>query len=115
MADLATLRTNGFPAIETYDPFVPEFSRLPNGKFELVSCFETLEHLPDPISGIAALAGLVAEPGIVVFSTLVQPADLATQKNELVVHRPAERPCFLICQVVPSGRVEPPRLPNPIV
>jgi SAM-dependent methyltransferase len=74
------LRTNGFPAIETYDPFAPEFSRLPNGKFELVSCFETLEHLPDPIGGIAALAGLVAEPGIVVFSTLVQPADLATQK-----------------------------------
>lgn len=74
------LRSNGFPAVETYDPFTPEFSRLPKGRFELVSCFETIEHLPDPISGIAALAGLVAEPGIVVFSTLVQPADLATQK-----------------------------------
>jgi SAM-dependent methyltransferase len=74
------LRNNGFRVTETYDPFIPEFSRLPSGKFDLVSCFETLEHLPDPMSGIAALVELVAEPGIVVFSTLVQPADLATQK-----------------------------------
>jgi 2-polyprenyl-6-hydroxyphenyl methylase/3-demethylubiquinone-9 3-methyltransferase len=74
------LRRGGFLAAETYDPFTPEFSRLPGGRFDIVSCFETLEHLPDPAAGIAALASLVAEPGIVIFSTLVQPADLPTQR-----------------------------------
>jgi 2-polyprenyl-6-hydroxyphenyl methylase/3-demethylubiquinone-9 3-methyltransferase len=74
------LRRGGFLAAETYDPFTPEFSRQPSGRFEIVSCFETLEHLPDPMGGIAALASFVAEPGIVVFSTLVQPADLASQR-----------------------------------
>jgi SAM-dependent methyltransferase len=71
------LRKIGFLAAETYDPFTPEFSRLPEGPFDIVGCFETLEHLPDPRSGIAALAALVADPGIVLFSTLVQPADWA--------------------------------------
>lgn len=76
-----SLRRSGFVAAETYDPFTAEFSRLPSGKFEIVSCFETLEHLPDPTGGIAALASFVAEPGIVVFSTLVQPADVTTQRT----------------------------------
>jgi SAM-dependent methyltransferase len=75
-----SLRNNGFLATQTYDPFAPEFSRPPTGKFEIVSCFETIEHLPDPAAGIAALASFVAEPGIVLFSTLVQPADFATQR-----------------------------------
>jgi SAM-dependent methyltransferase len=74
------LRGNGFLATETYDPFTPEFARLPDGKFELVTCFETLEHLPDPKRGAAAIASRLAEPGLVLFSTLVQPADFDKQK-----------------------------------
>lgn len=75
-----SLRGYGFPAVETYDPFTPEFSRPPSGRFEVVCCFETLEHLPNPADDIAALAGLVAEPGIVMFSTLAQPEDMATRR-----------------------------------
>lgn len=74
------LRGSGFLAAETYDPFTPEFARAPDGAFEVVTCFETLEHLPDPKRGTAAIASQVAEPGIVVFSTLVQPADFDRQK-----------------------------------
>lgn len=68
----ATLRANGFAAT-TFDPMVPEHARRPDGKFELVTCFETLEHLPDPAAGIARIVEHAADPGLIFFSTLVQP------------------------------------------
>jgi hypothetical protein len=46
------LRANGFPMAITYDPMVPNFNRRPNDKFELVTCFETIEHLPDPYQAL---------------------------------------------------------------
>jgi hypothetical protein len=69
------LRANGFREAVTYDPMVPAYAHCPEGKFDLVTCFETLEHLPDPGAGIAQIVQCVAEPGAVFFSTLTQPAD----------------------------------------
>ena len=71
----ALLRADGFPVAVTYDPMVPAHARRPEGKFELVTCFETLEHLPDPLGGVAQLVDCVAEPGLVQISTYAQPAD----------------------------------------
>lgn len=71
----AALRASGFSEAVTHDPMVPEHAGRPEGKFDLVTCFETLEHLPDPLAGIAAIADCVAEPGAVFYSTLTQPAD----------------------------------------
>lgn len=71
----ATLAQNGFQTAATYDPFNPEFAKLPGGRFNIVSCFETLEHVPDPRRQVAAIARCVGEEGIVIFSTLVQPPD----------------------------------------
>jgi SAM-dependent methyltransferase len=71
----SALRGIGFSEAVTYDPMVPEHASRPNGKFDLVTCFETLEHLPDPLAGIARIAECVAEPGAVFYSTLTQPAD----------------------------------------
>ena len=51
----------------------------PEGKFDIITCFETLEHLPDPIDGLARMIECVAEPGIIFYSTLVQPADFDNQ------------------------------------
>jgi 2-polyprenyl-6-hydroxyphenyl methylase/3-demethylubiquinone-9 3-methyltransferase len=73
------LRADGFQAAITYDPMVPEHATRPEGKFDLVTSFETLEHLPDPIAGIARMAECVAEPGAVFYSTLTQPADFDNQ------------------------------------
>lgn len=70
----AELRAAGL-ACETYDPIYPETGGRPEGRFELVTCFETLEHLPDPRGGAADLAALTADDGVIFFSTLVQPAD----------------------------------------
>ena len=75
----ALLRADGFPVAVTYDPMVPAHARRPEGKFDLVTCFETLEHLPDPIGGIALLLECAAEPGLVQISTYAQPADFGNQ------------------------------------
>jgi SAM-dependent methyltransferase len=71
----SVLRANGFPVAVTYDPMVPEHASRPEGKFDLVTCFETLEHLPDPLAGLAKIIECVAEPGMIFYSTLTQPAD----------------------------------------
>jgi hypothetical protein len=57
----------------SYDPMVPAHPRRPQGKFELVTCFETLEHLPNPVGGIALLAECMAEPGLAHITTFAQP------------------------------------------
>ncbi len=68
------LRASGFPTAVTFDPMVPEFARRPDGKFELVTCFETLEHLPDPAAGIASIIDCTAETGLIFMTTFAQPA-----------------------------------------
>jgi SAM-dependent methyltransferase len=73
------LRQAGFKAAETYDPFVAEHATIPSGSFEVVTCFETLEHHPQPLAAIKAIAERTAARGIVVFSTVVQPADFDAQ------------------------------------
>jgi Methyltransferase domain len=71
----AALRASGFREAVTYDPMVPEHASKPDGKFDLVTCFETLEHMPDPVGGIGKIIECLAEPGAVFYSTLTQPAD----------------------------------------
>jgi 2-polyprenyl-6-hydroxyphenyl methylase/3-demethylubiquinone-9 3-methyltransferase len=72
----SVLRANGFKEAVTYDPMVEEHAARPDGKFDLVTCFETLEHLPDPLDGISKIVEFVADPGAVFFSTLTQPDDI---------------------------------------
>jgi SAM-dependent methyltransferase len=76
----AVLRERGFPVAVSYDPMVPEFAQRPEGKFDLVTCFETLEHLPDPVGGIAAILEFAADPGLIFFTTLLQPPDFDQQR-----------------------------------
>ena len=40
------------------------------GRFDLVTCMELLEHVPEPASTVAACAALVKSGGLVVFSTI---------------------------------------------
>ncbi|MGA7431397.1 MAG: class I SAM-dependent methyltransferase [Xanthobacteraceae bacterium] len=75
----ARLRANGFPVAVTYDPMVPAYARRPDGKFDLVTCFETLEHVPDPLTSVARIVESAAEPGFILYSTVVQPADFSNQ------------------------------------
>lgn len=74
----SALRAAGVREAVTYDPFVAEFAKPPQGTFDLVTCFETLEHMPDPIAATAAIGSYVSDPGLVLFSTLLQPPDFDT-------------------------------------
>jgi SAM-dependent methyltransferase len=76
----AVLRDAGFPVAVTFDPLVPEHATPPEGKFDLVTSFETLEHMPDPAAGIASIVEFMAEPGIIFFTTSLQPADIEKQR-----------------------------------
>jgi methyltransferase family protein len=69
------LRSAGYAAAVTYDPFTAAYAQRPEGTFDLVTCFETLEHMPDPVAGTAAMVANLAEPELVLFSTLLQPQD----------------------------------------
>jgi 2-polyprenyl-6-hydroxyphenyl methylase/3-demethylubiquinone-9 3-methyltransferase len=74
------LRDAGFPVAATFDPMVPEHAARPAGKFDLVTSFETFEHLPDPAAGIASILEFAAEPGMIFFTTLLQPQDFEQQR-----------------------------------
>jgi SAM-dependent methyltransferase len=76
----AVLRQSGFPVAVTFDPLVPEYVTPPDGSFDLVTSFETFEHMPDPTAGIESILKFVAEPGLVFFTTLLQPADIEKQR-----------------------------------
>ena len=69
------LTAAGFLSAQTYDPFSPEHATLPGEMFDIVTCFETFEHSPNPLATIDVIAERTADPGIVIFSTLVQPED----------------------------------------
>ena len=73
----ARLRELGFRTAISYDAFSPEFRERPQRRFNLVTCFETLEHMADPVGGAADIVELMEEDGLLLFSTLVQPANLA--------------------------------------
>lgn len=76
----AALRQAGFQAAVTYDPMVPEHAIRPAGKFDLVTSFETLEHVPDPLAAIRSMVEFAGDPGLIFFRTLLQPADFDQQR-----------------------------------
>jgi SAM-dependent methyltransferase len=75
----ALLREAGFPNVETYDPFVPRFASKPEGRFDFVICFEMLEHSTDPGRTLADIIACLTDSGIILLSTLLQPADIDRQ------------------------------------
>jgi 2-polyprenyl-6-hydroxyphenyl methylase/3-demethylubiquinone-9 3-methyltransferase len=70
------LRKQGFSAT-TYDPF-SDFNELPAKRFDLISCFEVMEHVPSPKETVATMVSLLQESGAILFSTLLQPKEFDT-------------------------------------
>ena len=69
----------GFPRVETFDPFVPDYSDRPDGRFDCVVSFEVVEHSTDPARIFADMDEFLTDPGLILFSTLVQPDDIDRQ------------------------------------
>ncbi len=70
------LRDDGFKA-ETYDPF-SSFNQKPESQFDLITCFEVMEHVPSPKTTVATMVSLLKGDGAILFSTLLQPSTIAT-------------------------------------
>ncbi len=71
----ALMRNAGFTDSQSYDPLVAGQATLPTSVFDVISCFEVLEHLPDPRASIGELCRLAGGTGVILFSTLSQPPD----------------------------------------
>ncbi|MDB4931780.1 MAG: hypothetical protein JWM10_4264, partial [Myxococcaceae bacterium] len=63
--------------VRSYDPFSAGLAAPPAGRFELVFAAEVVEHVVDPLATFAAMRELLAPGGLMLFSTMVQPADIA--------------------------------------
>jgi 2-polyprenyl-6-hydroxyphenyl methylase/3-demethylubiquinone-9 3-methyltransferase len=73
------LRAAGFPHVTTYDPFVRGHDERPSGRFDCVACFEVVEHSTNPARSFADMNEFLMDPGLILFSTLLQPADIDLQ------------------------------------
>jgi SAM-dependent methyltransferase len=73
------LRDAGFPDVENYDPFVPLHANRPAGRFDCVVCFEVVEHSTDPERTFADMMDFLEDPGLILFSTVLQPDDIDRQ------------------------------------
>lgn len=75
--DLAEqLQLAGYADVQTYDPFVASHSARPSGRFDCILSFEVVEHSTDPEATFADMVEFLEEPGIIMFSTVLQPADI---------------------------------------
>lgn len=76
-----TLRESGWQST-SYDPFVDRDMRLENlDKFDLITAFEVFEHVPDVKQLISNLSLLLAQDGIVLFSTLLSDGNLGPRQR----------------------------------
>lgn len=72
------LHARGFRDAHTADPFHGDSAAV-SGRFDLMVCIEVVEHLARPDAAFATAAGLLEEAGAVLFSTVLQPDDIAAQ------------------------------------
>jgi 2-polyprenyl-6-hydroxyphenyl methylase/3-demethylubiquinone-9 3-methyltransferase len=75
----AELRKSGFNC-ETYDPFSEAFRERPKGRFNLISCIETLEHVPQPRQTLTDLIEFADDRALVIYTTVVQPPTIEAER-----------------------------------
>ncbi len=67
-----TLNEYGFLNAQTFDPFNQEYSKEPKQKFDCITCFETLEHVPNPIQIFKKFSEYLSDHGAIIFSTALR-------------------------------------------
>jgi SAM-dependent methyltransferase len=64
-------------AVHSYDPFSAGLAAPPAGRFEVVFSAEVIEHVTRSLDALAAMRDLLAPGGVMLFSTMVPPPDIA--------------------------------------
>jgi hypothetical protein len=67
------LAESGFAA-ESYDPLTSP--KEPVGKFGIITCIETIEHVPDPMQGFREMIACLTDDGIIMVGETLQPEDM---------------------------------------
>jgi hypothetical protein len=70
------MRMAGFRRITSYDPFTE--SARPSGRFDIVTCFEVIEHSSTPVETIRGMAALLDDDACVLVGESLQPPDITT-------------------------------------
>lgn len=65
------LRMLGFESVSEYDPF--SNPHRPSGLFDVITCFEVIEHSPNPRELLADICSFLAPGGMLIISTGIQP------------------------------------------
>ena len=66
----------GFAHVESYDPF--SLPMRPQGRFDILTCVEVIEHAPSPHAILADMRSFLAEDGCILIGESLQPPDIAT-------------------------------------
>ncbi len=74
------LRDQQFAHVDVYDPFVPQYSQRPEGTYDLIISFEVVEHSPTPLETFREMVSFMGPESLLIFSTLLQPADILQQQ-----------------------------------
>jgi SAM-dependent methyltransferase len=68
------MRAAGFKNITNFDPFSDPVR--PSGRFDIITCFEVIEHSPTPLETLRDIASLLNDDGCVVLGESLQPPDI---------------------------------------
>jgi hypothetical protein len=68
------MKERGFSAVESYDPF--SSPARPEGRFDLITAFEVVEHSPRPLETFADMRQLLAPGGALLVGQTLQPANI---------------------------------------
>jgi len=66
----------GFSHVESYDPI--SLPTRPPGKFDIITCIETIEHAPSPRAILGDMRSFLAEDGCILIGESLQPPDIDT-------------------------------------
>jgi hypothetical protein len=68
------MATHGFKRVENYDPFSSPLR--PAGPFDLITCFEVIEHSPRPLTTLIEMCDGLSNQGAIIIGQSLQPNNI---------------------------------------
>jgi len=68
------MRRRGFQHVESYDPFSSPVE--PLGLFDLITCFEVIEHSPKPVKTLMEMVAKLSSHGAIIIGQTLQPGNI---------------------------------------